>query len=114
MLDYLNINMPEYYAVGVKDVSVDDQNDPRKYYFDGHFKKDFIYEGMRPELVLHFLPSTKQKPDGKIKFKTDLRKYKDAIMWRATVAAIFKSLLNLYKLGIVGCNVMLCDANSAF
>ena len=70
----------------MKDVSVDDQNDPRKYRFDGHFKKDFIYEGMRPELVLHFLPSTKQKPDGKIKFKTDLSKYKDAIMWRATVA----------------------------
>ena len=29
---------------------------------------------------------TKQKPDGKIKSKTDLWKYKDAIMWGATVA----------------------------
>ena len=41
---------------------------------------------MHTELVLHFLPSTKQKPDGKIKSKCDLRKHKDAIMWGAIVA----------------------------
>jgi len=39
--------------------------------------------GLNPAFVLYYLTKTekKKKPDGKIKPVTDMRKYKDTIMW---------------------------------
>jgi hypothetical protein len=77
---------PEYYAVGVQKVAADDLNDATKYFFSGHFTEDLIYAGLNEQFVLHFLVSTKEKENGKLKSVEDIRKYKDAIMWGATEA----------------------------
>ena len=47
-MDWLNINNPNYYAVGVNDVTVEDKNGPTKYYFGGYFKKDVMYKECVP------------------------------------------------------------------
>lgn len=36
---------PDYYAVGVKKVSVTDLTDQTKYFFNGAFTEDLVYEG---------------------------------------------------------------------
>ena len=48
-MDWLNINNPNYYAVGVNDVTVEDKNGPTKYYFGGYFKKDVMYKECVPK-----------------------------------------------------------------
>ena len=47
VMDSLNVDNPNQYAVGVKDVSVEDKNNPTKrYYFYGYSKNYFMHEGM--------------------------------------------------------------------
>ena len=46
IIKFWGINCPEYYAQGVVTVSEADLNDPAKYFFDGKFKTDIIYEGL--------------------------------------------------------------------
>lgn len=75
-----------YYRVGVKEVAADDLQSPQKYFFNGHFKEDLVYAGLNEQFVLHFLVSSKAKANGKLKSVEDIRKYKDVIMWGATVA----------------------------
>ena len=48
-----------------------------------HFQFDLKYEKLNPHYVLYYLTKIKRKKDGKIKSVTDIRKYKDAIMWGA-------------------------------
>jgi hypothetical protein len=76
---------PEYYTVGVCQVTLEDLQDVTRHYF-GRFKEDLIYTGMNSEFLKHFLVTVKWKKDGKLKGVDDLRKYKDAIMWGAKTA----------------------------
>jgi hypothetical protein len=78
---------PDYYAVGVREVSQDELLDETRYYF-GRFKEDLIYIGMNSEFLKHFLVKIKWKLDGKLKGVDDLRKYKDAVMWGAKTAGM--------------------------
>ena len=81
IITFLQKECPGYYYLGVVKVSKSDQQDPSKCFFGGHFKFDLRYEWLNPHYVLYYLNKTKRKKDGKIKSVTDIRKYKDAIMW---------------------------------
>ena len=72
---------PEYFAVGVVEVTEEARANKRHYYFN--YKYDLKYEGLNHQYFLHFLLSTKKKADGKFKSIQDLRKYKDAVQWGA-------------------------------
>ena len=86
IMKYWKEHLPEYYAIGVDDVSTADQHDKTKYFFKGKYKKDLVYDGLNAEYFLYFLTKTKTKPDKKLKSWDDLRKYKDAIMWGSKTA----------------------------
>jgi hypothetical protein len=85
IIEFWEENYSNYYAVGVVKVLPEDLIDPSKYYFD-RFKTDLKYDGLNVKMVLAFLVYTKDKGDGKIKGHTDIRKYKDAILWGALTA----------------------------
>ena len=76
----------DYYQVGVKKVSEQDQHDESKFFFSGNYKVDLIYTGLNYKFVLDFLMNTKYKKNGKLKSNQDTRKYKDAILWGAMIA----------------------------
>lgn len=75
---------PEYYEVGVIEVSDADLRDPTKFFFN-HYKQDLVYGGLNVKFVLDFLARNKYKSNGKMKHHNDIRKYKDAILWGASV-----------------------------
>ena len=80
------MNFPAYAAVGVRNVSEDDQKNKALYYFDGAFKQDIIYTGLNVTLFLKFLIFKKDLGDGKVMSFNDIRKYKDAIIWGCKIA----------------------------
>ena len=77
---FWDVHHPAYALIGTKIVEDPDLNDPSKYYY-GHYKRDLVYTGMNVKLFISFLLQTKKKENGKIKQFTDIRKYKDAILW---------------------------------
>jgi hypothetical protein len=76
---------PEYYPVGTRDVSAEDLQDQRKF-FHGRYKKDLVYKGLNVKYFIKFLMAIKKKENGNFLSFTDLRNYKDAIMWPASMA----------------------------
>jgi hypothetical protein len=76
---------PEYYPVGTQDVSAQDLQDTGKFFY-GRYEKDLVYQGLNVKYVLKFLMSTKKKENGKFLSFTDIRKYKDGILWAASMA----------------------------
>lgn len=72
----------EYYQVGVREVGEEELGDSSKFFFC-RCKEDIIYNGLNVQYVLQFLMDTKAKKNGKLKTFTDIRKYKDAILWGA-------------------------------
>ena len=75
----------EYYPVGTRDVLAEDLQDPRKFFY-GRYKKDLVYKGMNVKYFIKFLMSVKKKENGHFLSFTDVRKYKDAILWAASMA----------------------------
>ena len=63
-----------------------DAMDVSKFFFQGKYKRDFIYRGFNVTFFIHFLTKIKRKADGKLKSYVDLRKYYDAMKWGATTA----------------------------
>ena len=47
-------NDPDYYQLGVRDVSEEDLEDESLFYFN-KYNRDIMYQGMRTEFVTHFL-----------------------------------------------------------
>jgi hypothetical protein len=82
---YWEENCPEYYPVGTRDVSPEDLFDVGKFFY-GRYNKDLVYQGLNVKYVLKFLMSTKKKENGKFLSFTDIRKYKDAILWGASMS----------------------------
>ena len=98
-------NDPDYYQLGVRDVSEEDLEDESLFYFN-KYNRDIMYQGMRTEFVTHFLVKNTFKDNNKLKSEQDLRTYKDAIMWGAKTAKerlptrffeMFDSFLEGYK-----------------
>jgi hypothetical protein len=76
---------PDYYAVGVREISEELGKDPTRFYYGR--KQDLVYSGMNMQFFLYFLLETKRKANGKYKSLEDLRKYKDCVMWGAKMAS---------------------------
>ena len=76
---------PEYYPVGTRDVPAEDLEDQRKFFY-GRYKKDLVYKGLNVKYFIKFLMAIKKKENGHFLSFTDLRKYKDAILWAASMA----------------------------
>lgn len=78
---------PEYYAIGVRSVSPEEQRDRSKYYFQ--HTEDLEYNGLNVKFLIYFLLSTEKRSDGKYKSFDDLRKYRDAVLWGSKIAGKF-------------------------
>jgi hypothetical protein len=76
---------PDYYPIGTRDVSAHDLQDVGKFFY-GRYMKDLVYQGLNVKYVIKFLMCTKIKENGNFLSFTDIRKYKDAILWAASMA----------------------------
>jgi hypothetical protein len=79
--EWLEIAYPEYYKVGVIELSEAQLEDEDMFYWKNKF--DLIYEGINVGMVKAFLAFKKQKENGKCSSHVQLRKYNDAILWGA-------------------------------
>lgn len=84
IIKYWKEHINEYYVIGVREVSEEEQRDRSKYYFGK--KQDLVYRGLNVDFVICFLSETNKRGDGKFKSFDDLRKYRDAILWGAKMA----------------------------
>ena len=75
---------PEYYEVGVRVLTPEE-----KVSIDQHWNKndrDLIYCGLNVKFIKAFLAHAKKKKNGKICSNSNIRKYKDAILWGSSQA----------------------------
>jgi hypothetical protein len=79
--EWLEITYPEYYKVGVVELSEAQLEDEDMFWWKN--KLDLIYEGMNVGMIKAFLAFKKQKENGKCSSHVQLRKYNDAILWGA-------------------------------
>ena len=86
MVKFLEEKHPDYAAIGCKNVTSEESNNPEKYYFGGTYKKDLVYRGIDVKVIISFLIANKIKANGKKKQFVDIRKYKDAVLWGAEIA----------------------------
>jgi hypothetical protein len=70
---------PEYYAVGVRELTEDDLQSEDVFYHK--CKHDLVYEGLNVQMVKAFLARKKVKQNGKTSSHVQLRKYNDAIIY---------------------------------
>ena len=107
MIEWIKKEYPAYYEIGTQNVSPEDQARKSKWFFDGTFKRDFIYKGLNVKIILFFLGAKKMKgTEGKKMSHTTLRKFNDAILFGAKMANTalpplyydeMGSFLNAYK-----------------
>jgi hypothetical protein len=79
--EWLKIEYPDYYNVGVIELSEDQLADEDMFWWKNKF--DLIYEGLNVGMVKAFLAFKKRKENGKCSSHVQLRKYNDAILWGA-------------------------------
>ena len=84
IIRYLETHHPEYYDLGTREVTTEELHDKSKYYF-GSFGRDLVYSGLNVNHMIAFLMHVKIKPNGKLLSYTNVRKFKDAILWGAKI-----------------------------
>ena len=84
IIRYLDVNVPSYYAVGVRKITEEEKGDRSKYYFDR--TEDLIYSGFNVKFFLFFLASEEVNKDGKLVGYDQLRKFRDAVLWGSKIA----------------------------
>ena len=83
--NFLEIHYPDYYVVGVRFLTDIDKDD-----LDQHWNKndrDLIYKGLNVKFIKAFMAHAKKKKNGKICSNSNIRKYKDAILWGSKQAS---------------------------
>ena len=81
---FLEERYPEYYAVGVRVLTEEE-----KVSIDHHWNKndrDLVYEGLNVKFLKAFMAQVKVKKNGKLCSNSNIRKYKDAILWGSSQA----------------------------
>ena len=68
---------PEYFEVGVVELTQEQKNDPDKFYHKNVY--DLKYEGINVQLIKAFLGQKKVKANGKVCSMCQLQKYQAAI-----------------------------------
>ena len=86
--DFWEANYPDYYSLGVRQVDQDEGCDPTKFFYNSLYQRDLIYKGLNVKFVVGFLMANEKKENGKLKSFTDIRKYKDAILWGSSIANV--------------------------
>ena len=72
---------PDYYEIGVKDVSEEEENNVTRFYWKNN--KDLVYEGLNSKFLKVFVASKAKKTSGKTSSFEHIRKYFDAVQWGA-------------------------------
>ena len=83
--NFLEIHYPDYYVVGVRTLTDGDIDN-----LDQHWNKndrDLIYRGLNVKFIKAFMAHAKKKKNGKICSNSNIRKYKDAILWGSKQAS---------------------------
>ena len=83
-IEYLREHLVEYYQLGVREVSDEDQANCSKYDFGK--KEDLMHIGLNVNFFMYFVASTDKNSEGQLKSKRDVRKYVDAIAWGSKTA----------------------------
>lgn len=83
-IQHLKDHFPEYYRIGVRELTAEEVADRTRYHFDK--TEDLIYTGLNVQFLIYFLSSTDKRTDGKLKSYEDLRKYRDAVLWGSKMA----------------------------
>ena len=81
---FLEEKYPEYYKVGVQVLTEEE-----KVSIDQHWNRndrDLVYSGLNVKFIKAFLAHAKTKKNGKICLNSNIRKYKDAILWGSSQA----------------------------
>jgi len=84
IIQHFKDHFPEYYQIGVRQLTQEEISDRTKYFFNK--TEDLIYTGLNVQFLMYFLSSTDKRADGKLKSHEDLRKYRDSVLWGAKVA----------------------------
>ena len=84
IIQHFREKFPEYYQIGVRQLTEEEKADKTKYFFNQ--TEDLIYTGFNVQFFMFFLSSTDKRADGKLKSHEDLRKYRDAVLWGAKIA----------------------------
>ena len=86
MIQFFKEKLPDYYAVGVREIPDVDYFNPMKWYYPDAKKTnkyEMIYTGVNAKHIVYFLGCIKVKKDGKLCDVGNLRKFKDAVQWGA-------------------------------
>jgi len=87
---YWQKECPRYFAQGVRKITDAEKADPQMF-FHRNDKFDLVYAGLNVDFVLKFLVQREKKADGNFRTFDDMRKYKDAINYGASVRNEFPS-----------------------
>ena len=79
--EYWKREFPDYYSVGVRDLSNKELADPTKFYWKN--KEDLVYDGLNSKVLKVFVATKTTKPNGKTASFKNIRKYFDAVQWGA-------------------------------
>ena len=77
--EFLQRTYPGYYEVGVRAITDEEKEDQDLFWHKNEF--DLVYSGLNIKFIKAFLAHSKKKANGKMCSNSNLRKYKDAILW---------------------------------
>lgn len=89
MMEWIKVNYPSYYEVGVRDLTEEEMADRSKAYHNN--KQDFVYKGMNPKIIMGYIGANKVKKTNALGAKiiyseSWARKHHDAILFGAEMA----------------------------
>ena len=70
---------PDYYAVGVRKITEEEKVDRDQFW--NRNDRDLVYSGLNIKFIKAFLANAKMKPNGMMCSNSNIRKYKDALLW---------------------------------
>ena len=76
---FFKSHYPDYYTVGVRQLSEEERTDPDSFYWKN--LHDLIYTGINVSMVKAFMAHKKVKANGITSSHVQLRKYNDALLW---------------------------------
>jgi len=79
-------NFSDYYAVGVRQLSVEDKSDTTKYHWKNQC--DIVYEGLNAKFIKAFISTKTTKSNGKTMSYDHIRKYFDSVQYGAKEAKV--------------------------
>ena len=89
MMEWIKLNYPMYYEMGVRDLTEEEMADRSKAYHNN--KQDFVYSGLNPSFIMAYIGANKVKKTNALGAKiiyseSWARKHHDAILFGAEMA----------------------------